>query len=191
VTDNRLPRLLPDELDAAQRRVYDGIAGGDRATGVQHFPLTDAEGALNGPFGVMLHAPGVGLVLQELGSTIRFKTDLAARVREIAILLVARAEGSEFEWWAHERVARAVGLTDAEITALSIGAFVSSDPVESAAAAFCSNLLTSSVVTDEDFASGSRALSNQQMIDLTVLVGYYRMLAQLMNVFAVGVPDER
>lgn len=185
----RLPRLAPDQLDEAQRAVYDGITRGDRATGVQHFPLTDEDGSLHGPFGVMLHAPGISNVLQELGAAIRFRTDLTARCREIAVLQVAQAVGSEFEWWAHERVGRAVGLTEAELMALSLGSFHSDDTVETAASAFCANLLNSSVVTDEEFAATSAVLSDQQMIDLTVLVGYYRTLAQLMSVFDIGAPD--
>lgn len=186
---DRLPRLTPDELDEAQRVVYDGIAGGERAKGVQHFPLTADDGSLNGPFGVMLHSPGIGAALQELGSTIRFRTDLSARVREIAILQVAQSLGSEFEWWAHERVGRAVGLTAEELMMLSLGSFTSRDPLENAAASFCANLLSSAVVTDDEYAQASSQLSAEQLIDLTVLVGYYRTLAQLMSVFAVGVPD--
>jgi 4-carboxymuconolactone decarboxylase len=189
VSDERLPRLTPDQLNDDQKAVYDGIAGGDRARGVQHFPLTAEDGSLNGPFGVMLHAPGVGAVLQELGATIRFRTDLTARIREIAILQVAQAVGSKFEWWAHERVGRAVGLTEVELMRLSIGAFKSEDQIENACAKFCTNLLSSSVVTDEEFDEASSVLSVQQMIDLTVLVGYYRTLAQLMSVFDVGPPE--
>lgn len=185
----RLDRLTPDQLDPAQRAVYDGIAGGDRAKGVQHFPLTADDGSLNGPFGVMLHAPGVGAALQALGSTIRFHTDLSTRVREIAILQVAQATGSEFEWWAHERVGRAAGLTDAELMQLSLGAFGGEDPIETTSAVFVANLLASSSVTDEEYAAAAAVLSTEQLIDLTVLVGYYRTLAQLMTVFAVGVPD--
>jgi 4-carboxymuconolactone decarboxylase len=184
----RLPRLTPDQLDDAQRLVYDGIAGGDRARGVQHFPLTADDGSLNGPFGVMLHAPGIGAALQELGSAIRFRTDLSTRIREIAILQVAHATGSEFEWWAHERVGRAAGLTDGELMELSLGSFRGEDPTEAAASAFVANLLTSSVVTDEEFAGASGVLSTEQLIELTALVGYYRTLAQLMSVFAIGVP---
>ncbi|TMR25288.1 carboxymuconolactone decarboxylase family protein [Nonomuraea turkmeniaca] len=185
----RLPQLTPGDLDEAQRALYDRIAAGDRAKGVQHFPLTAEDGSLNGPFGVMLHAPDVGAPLQELGATIRFRTALSARVREMAILQVAHAVGSEFEWWAHERVARAVGLTDAEITDLASGCFRSEDPIEAASAAFVANLLNSSTVTDEEFAAASAVLSDRQLIDLTVLVGYYRTLAQLMSVFDIGVPD--
>ncbi|MFC8501821.1 carboxymuconolactone decarboxylase family protein [Pedococcus sp. NPDC057267] len=185
---DRLPRLTPDQLDESQRAVYEGIAGGDRAKGVQHFPLTAEDGSLNGPFGIMLHSPGVGAALQELGSTIRFRTDLSARIREIAILQVAQAVGSEFEWWAHERVGRAAGLTDEELMLLSLGSFSSQDPVEDECAAFCANLLRSSVITDQEYEEAGAVLSRAQMIDLTVLVGYYRTLAQLMAVFDVGVP---
>ncbi|MBY8863366.1 carboxymuconolactone decarboxylase family protein [Nocardia sp. CA2R105] len=188
MTTERLRRLTPEDLDDAQRAVYDLIAGGDRAKGPQHFPLLAEDGSLNGPFGVMLHAPGIGAVLQDLGAAIRFRTDLTARIREIAILQVAQAMGSEFEWWAHERVGRAVGLTDDELLSLAVGGFHSDDPTENASAVFCANLLSSNVVTDSEFASAEEHLSAEQMINLTVLVGYYRTLAQLMQVFVIGVP---
>ncbi|WP_342661754.1 hypothetical protein Rruber_05581 (plasmid) [Rhodococcus ruber] len=191
MTTERLRRLTPNDLDDAQRAVYELIAGGDRAKGTQHFPLVAEDGSLHGPFGVMVHAPGVGAVLQELGAAIRFRTSLSARIREIAILQVAQAMGSEFEWWAHERVGRAVGLTDDELLHLSMGGFGSDDPVENAAAVFCANLLSSNVVTDAEFARAESHLSVEQMINLTVLVGYYRTLAQLMAVFAIGVPGRK
>lgn len=186
----RLAALTPEQLDESQRAIYEAVAGGDRARGTQHFPLTTADGSLNGPFGVMLHAPSVGMTLQQLGADIRFRTDLTSRIREIAILEVAHAVGSHFEWWAHERVGRAVGLTDDEITNLSLGSFSTDDPLESAAAALCRNLLGSSVVTDAEYEAAAAVLSAAQLIELTVLVGYYRTLAQLMEVFAIGVPEE-
>lgn len=188
---SRLPSLGPGELDPEQRAVYDAIAGGDRANGVQHFPLTADDGSLNGPFGIMLHAPGVGMALQNLGATIRFRTDLSTRVREIATLQVAHATGSEFERWAHERIGRAAGLTDDEITHLAQGTFRSDDPIEDAAAVFCATVLASNVVTDEEHTAAAAVLSPQQLIDLTVLVGYYRTLAQLMAVFDVKAPADQ
>lgn len=186
----RLPGLKPSELDESQRSLYDAITRGDRAKGAQHFPLVAADGSLNGPFGVMLHAPGVATALQDLGACIRFHTDLGARIREIAILQVAHACGSAFEWWAHERVGRAVGLTEEELMQLSLGSFSSGDAQEDAAAKFCANLLSSAVVEDNEYEEAVRHLSVEQLIELTVLVGYYRTLAQLMEVFAVGVPSE-
>src|SRR5688572_15734814 len=125
----RLPRLTPVELDADQRAVYESIVGGPRASTPQHFPLTADDGSLIAPFAAMLVAPPVGQRLQDLGASIQFSTELTPRCREIAILQVAQALGSEFEWWAHERVGRAVGLTDDELTALSLGSFSTEDPL--------------------------------------------------------------
>lgn len=186
----RLARLLPGDLDAEQREVYDSIAGGDRAKGKQLFPLADEDGALNGPFGVMLHAPAVGGPLQELGSAIRFRTQMTDRTREVAILQVAQSLGSAFEWWAHERVGRAAGLTDEEITAISIGSFTGRDDREQASYEVVANLLQSSTVTDDEFDRASAVLGERDLVELSVLVGYYRTLAQTMSLFDIGVPAE-
>lgn len=186
---DRLAQLTPDVLDEAQRIVYQGITGGDRLKGIQHFPVVAADGSLNGPFGVMLHAPGVGGALQELGAAIRYRTRLSARIREIAILLVATAQKSDFEWWAHERVGRAVGLTAGELDQLSAGGFTSHDPVEQAAAELCTTLLADQAVTDRDFARYADILGVEAIIELSTLLGYYRTLAQLMAVFTIGVPE--
>lgn len=187
---DRLVRLTPGELDADQRLVYEGIAGGDRAQGVQHFPLVDADGSLNGPFGIMLHAPGISGALQELGATIRYRTSLTARVREIAILMVAQAAQSPFEWWAHERVGRAVGLTEAELAALAGEGFTSEDLVEQASADLCRHTLGGQPLDDATYAAFQSRLGTTTMIELITLVGYYRTLADLMLVFDVGVPEE-
>ncbi len=186
----RLPRLTPDQLDPAQLQIYRGITGGERAKGPQHFPLSAPDGSLHGPFGVMLHAPGVGGVLQELGATIRFNTELSLRQREIAILQVAQAVGSEFEWWAHERVGRAAGLTSEELMQLSMGIFRGANDEEAVSAQFVATLLHSQMMSDAEYAAATGTLSARQLIELTVLVGYYRTLAQLMTVFDIGVPED-
>ncbi len=60
----------------------------------------------------------------------RFGLTLTDRVREIAILEVARHARSEFEWYAHVRIGRAAGLTAAEVEAVRVGARVDSPPAE-------------------------------------------------------------
>src|SRR5206468_6474422 len=100
---------------------YDAITGGPRASGPQHFPLTDERGGLTGPFNALLLSPPVGEALQRVGSAIRFAAALPARVREAAILLVAAAEDSTFERHAHEAVGRSVGLTEDELATLGRG----------------------------------------------------------------------
>ena len=187
----RLPDLTPAEMTDAQRAVHTAIASGPRAAGPQHFALVDAAGALTGPFGVMVHEPALGAPLQELGSAIRYATGLTDRVREIAILAVAAATGSAFELHAHTRVGRAVGLDDDELRALADQDFAPTDPAEAAAYGLCRRLLADrSRLTDAEYADLAAALGPSTVIELTVLVGYYRTLAQLLDVFDVGVPPQ-
>ena len=187
----RLPDLTPTDLDDEQRALYDDIVGGPRGSGPQHFALTTPDGALTGPFGVMVHEPALGRPLQELGSAIRYGTGLTGRIREIAVLTVAVATDSAFERYAHERVGRAAGLTAGELGALADGTFGSSDPAEQAAYALCRRLLDDrSRLTDEEYADVVAALGTTTVTELVVLVGYYRTLAQLLDVFDVGAPTD-
>jgi 4-carboxymuconolactone decarboxylase len=184
----RLPDLVPDEMDDAQRSLHERIVGGPRGSGPQHFALTTGSGALTGPFGVMVHDPAIGAPLQELGSALRYAGSLPDRTREIAILAVARATDNAFERHAHERVGRAAGLTDDELAALAAGAFTSTDAGEQAAYALCRRLLEDRArLDDDDYADLSRTLGTTALTELVVLVGYYRTLAQLMDVYDVGV----
>src|SRR5579862_2901275 len=114
----RIPKLAPASLDAEQRSLYHSIAGGRRAQGPQLFRLTDEAGCLEGPFNAFLLQPRLGAALQGLGSSVRYETGLDDRCRELAILTVAAHWDSDFEWYAHEPLARAAGLTTPTLTAL-------------------------------------------------------------------------
>jgi 4-carboxymuconolactone decarboxylase len=188
----RLPHLTPADLTDEQRALRERIVGGPRGAGPQHFPLVHEDGSLTGPFGIMLHEPALGAPLQDLGSAIRYASGLSARTREIAILAVAAATGSTFEAYAHERVGRAVGLTEDELAAIADGSFTSTDPHERAAHAFCLRLLADTDPDtrwdDESYAAHAAVLGTTTMTELVVLVGYYRTLAQLLDVYDVGVP---
>lgn len=187
----RLADLTPAEMGEEQRALRDRIVGGPRGTGPQHFALATDDGALTGPFGVMVHEPALGTPLQELGSAIRYDTGLSDRVREIAILTVAAATDSAFEQYAHERVGRAVGLSDEELTALATGTFTSPDPVEQAAYDLSRRLLVGhSRLSDPAYDELATMLGTTTITELVVLVGYYRTLAQLLDVYDVGVPEQ-
>lgn len=186
----RLLPLTPPMLDPAQKTLYDEIAGGARAQGPQHFRLIDDTGALTGPFGIMLHVPELGSSLQELGAAIRYRTSLTARIREVAILSVAAANECAFERYAHERVGRAAGLSDQELDDLASGSFTSDDPREDAAYRLCGILNVNGLpLPDEAFAGLSDELGSVAMIELCALVGYYRTLSQMLNLFEVGIPE--
>src|SRR5438477_5444906 len=188
----RLAKLTPDRLDAEQHELCEQIALGPRATGPQHFRLIDGNGALTGPFGIMLHAPELGRSLQELGAAIRYRTSLSPRVREIAILSVAAATSCAFEAYAHEKVGRAAGLSETELESLASGTFESDDPAEAAAYSLCGMLNADDFPVDDSVYEFLRdQLGEAALIELIVLAGYYRTLSQLLNFFEVGPPTEQ
>lgn len=187
----RLRALPPAKLDEQQRALYDQVASGKRAAGPQLFRLTSDDGSLTGPFNVFLHAPRIGAALNSVGEAVRYGSQLSARIRELAILAVAGYRDSEFERYAHERLGKAIGLTDAEMTAAGdLGDLELDDPDEAAAYEFCRQALRDRVVKDEIYAAAEERLGEQQVVELTALIGYYDALALLLSVFEIGVPEE-
>lgn len=181
----RLPRLIPADLDDDQRVLHDAITAGPRAGGP--FPLTDAEGALTGPFNAMLFSPPVGEALQRLGAAVRYETALPDRVRELAILAVAARWDCAFERYAHEPAARAAGATDAQLAAPGVPDGLA--PEETAALRFVLALLDGDV-DDGTYAETVPIIGNRVAVELSTLVGYYATLALQLRVFRVTVPVE-
>ncbi len=182
---DRLPLLEPAQLDPARRELYERIVGGPRGRGAQHFALTDDRGALRGPFNAFLLAPELGRSVQELGAGIRYGTALTSRSREAAVLLVAARWDSAFEREAHEAVGRASGLTESELATLGAGEVPDfADPGELACALLTSALLDGDI-GDEQWRDLVPRIGLERFFELTVLVGYYSMLALQLRVFRV------
>jgi 4-carboxymuconolactone decarboxylase len=187
IDEPRLPALHPDELDPEQRDVYDAIVGGPRPGDV--FSFVDEEGRLLGPFNAMLYRPAVGGPLQELGAALRFRTSFTEREREIATLVVAARFRSDYEWYAHERIARRAGLSEDELTALRTGADpVLADARERIVHAAARALAAEGDLNAEMFAEATASLGRGAVVELVSLVGYYSALALQLRVFRVGLP---
>ena len=177
----RASRPRPEDLDPAQRQVYDAIAAGPRAgTG-----LVAEDGTLRGPFNAMLLHPDVGGPLQALGAALRFGGRLPDRARELAVLRVAVSHGSRFERTAHEAIGRAVGLTEHELTALLEDDAVHwSDPLEAAVDEAARVLCRRDDVDDAAYRRWAGVLGEDGLMEVVTLVGYYGLLADVLRVFA-------
>lgn len=186
----RATQLLPEAMNDEQRQLYDAIVGGPRGTGPQLFELQDESGGLNGPFNAFLLSPKMGEALQSVGVALRFSSGMTPRLREMAILLVAAHWNSAFEWYAHERIGRSVGVTDAELELLKRGSPPNcEDPVEASGLRLVSQLLAGDI-GDEAFAAACAALGRATLFELSTLVGYYGTLALQMRLFRVSVPSD-
>ena len=177
-------------MTAEQRDLYREILGGPRGQGPRAVQLSTGAGGLAGPFNAMLYAPPVGHALQELGAAIRFRTELAARIREMAILMVAQAWDSAYERASHEPIGREAGLTDEEIEALRSGADPGFRDKQEQAAYSVVRALTGPAadLDDEEYAAAVAVLGERALVELSTLVGYYATLALQMRIFRVDLP---
>jgi 4-carboxymuconolactone decarboxylase len=186
----RLAARVPGELDPAQRSVYDAITGGKRSQGPTLFEITGDHGELLGPFAAMVANPVVGGPLQRLGEALRYETSLPGNVRELVILCVAAEFRSEFEWYAHEAVARQLGFADDVLRHVRSGTRPPGlDDEQQTAWSLTRALLRRQPIDDAMFASARSSLGEGGVVEVVSLVGYYSLLAQLLEVFELGLPD--
>ena len=113
---------------------------------------------------------------------------LPAREREIVILRAGFRSGSEYEFGQHTRIGRSVGLDDDEIARLAgAGAGTWSDD-DAALVDMVDELCADDVVSEHTWQRLASRWSEQQLLELLVLAGYYRLVSGLLN--SVGVALE-
>ena len=183
----RFPLLTPDALTDAQRALYDAVAGPPRANGP--FLVVDDEGHLAGPFNALLYSPDIGQAVQALGAALRFGGSLSDRTRELVICAVAAELKSDYEWYAHSRVALSVGISPAELESVRAGQIPDAvGPDERATLSLAISLLRDGVVSAEVHAEVLKYLGHPGVAELAVLVGYYQTLAGLLAAADVRAP---
>ncbi len=185
----RLPALDPSELEPERKALYGEITSGRRAADSDRSPITDERGRLLGPFNAMLFNPALGGPMQALGAAIRYETSLSDYTRELAILGVAAALDSSFEWLAHERLARAAGVSEETIQAIAARrAPTNLSARDEAVLSSTQALVAVGDLGDAQFTELEARLGTTGCVELVVLVGYYRMLALMLRAFRVPAP---
>jgi 4-carboxymuconolactone decarboxylase len=156
-----------------------------------HERIMASRGNFTGPFAIWLHSPEMADRAQSLGEFVRYNTALrgGGRLSELAILLVARHFRCQAEWSIHEPIALAKGVAPQTIDAIrneQIPLGLTRD--EAALYAFVSQTLNEHFVSDVVFSEALACFGEQAVVELTMLVGYYTLVAMTLNVFEVALP---
>lgn len=179
-----LPYLHRDELTAEGQAVWDAIVE-SRGKGA-----LDDHDNLAGPFNAFVHAPAVGKNLSELGRVLRFGTSLNPRLVEVVVLTVGARWKAEFEWWAHSRIARSLGISEAVIRAIGSGESPPFDADEERVVHAAAKQLADTGQLPEPIRRDlSDVLSNEGLVELVSLCGYYTLVSFLLNAFSVPLPS--
>jgi len=124
---------------------------------------------------------------------LRQELSLSPFVRELAICVVARLTGAEYEFHHHAPELKKAGATDAQLAALgdpdSAAASDSFDDQQRAVIRFAIASTLQVQIPDTVFDSLKQQLSPQEMVELTAVTAAYNMVARLL--VALEVKPER
>jgi alkylhydroperoxidase family enzyme len=122
-----------------------------------------------------------------LGTKLLFSERLPPRERELVVLRVAWRTSAAYEWGGHALGAQAAGLTAAEIRGVLDDTYTWSNS-EAALLHAVDELCADSFVSETTWAELSATRDDQQLIEVLVLTGFYRMNAGILNSLGVQ-PD--
>lgn len=177
MTEDRLPPIERALWTAEQAECADEIINGPR-------------GALISPFVPLLRSPELMRHAQRMGEYLRYRSALGLRLSEFAILLVARAWNQDVEWAIHVPIARREGIAATTIEDIAMGRRPSDLSADEAVVyAFWHDIETRRTVSDVTWRSAIERWGPQATVDLLGILGYYAMLAMVMNAAGTPVPE--
>jgi 4-carboxymuconolactone decarboxylase len=177
LTGDRFKPLTWEAMTPAQKTMVEHILAGDRKN-------------LGGPFNVLLRSPEMGDLAQAFGAQARFHSSLPPKLNELAIIVTARFWMVQFEWNAHRRAAAQAGVSEDTIQAIATGkrpAKLAAD--ETVVYNFATEVLKTHAVSDATFAAAKNALGERGVVDMMAVMGYYQIVAMMLNVDRYPMPE--
>jgi 4-carboxymuconolactone decarboxylase len=171
----RVEDLKPETLTPEQKAVHDRIAG-------------SRGGVVRGPFAIWLRNPAIADAADRFGTILR-RGKLDQRLFELMVLIVARHYSAQYEWFAHERHAREVKLSDDVIEAIRHRrkpTFTRDD--ERLIYEVVTEMNETRTLSQATYDRALAALGLDLMIELITALGFYTMVAIMLNGFDAPVP---
>jgi AhpD family alkylhydroperoxidase len=137
-------------------------------------------------FRVLANAPVLLDAFLSYANALRDGSKLSPKLRELAILAVGHATGSEYEIAHHQSHGSKAGLSDEQLAA--VADFESStvfDDAERAVLALARESTTKVQVSDTTWAAAAEHLDDQQMVELTMTIAWYNSGVRIMGLLDV------
>jgi 4-carboxymuconolactone decarboxylase len=174
---DRMPRIPADALTPEQQQA----AADFRAA-------RNAE--LTGPFVPLLRSPEVLTRARALGDYLRYKTRLEPRHSEFVILMAARSWSQQYEWAVHYPIALKAGVTAEVAHAIAERRRPEHMTAEETTLYdFCDELMRTQAVGDAAYTRMVSTFGEKGVVDTVGIVGYYTMLAMMLNTARTPAPD--
>ena len=177
----RLPIATRESVPEAQKALFDELVQQTRS--VPRY----------GPGSVMIHVPEMLQRGEHLRAYLRGDAaSLPVKIRELAMILTARELDCQFIWNAHAALARQAGVRDdivdrlrekKELTGLA--------PDEAAVVNYGREFFRTHRVSPGVFQAALEQFGRQGVVELSLIMGNYSLLALLINAFDTDLPPGR
>jgi 4-carboxymuconolactone decarboxylase len=133
---------------------------------------------------MLLHAPAETKGFLDLVTGFRHGA-LDPKLRETVILRVATDEENLYQRMQHLPAAELAGLSKEEVDSITRGDIARLDPRLAVAVRFVDECVTRVKVSDGTFADAKEVFSPGEIVEMTLLTGFYMMIARFLATLAI------
>jgi 4-carboxymuconolactone decarboxylase len=145
-----------------------------------------------GPGSVMIHVPQAHQLATALNQYLRTASSLPKKIQELAMLVTARALDCQHIWNAHAASARQAGVRNETVDALRDRKELTHlPPDEAAVVRYGQEFFRTHHVSRGAFQAALEQFGRQGVIELSLVMGNYSLLALLINAFDTDLPPDR
>ncbi len=176
-----VPRITPitrrDQVPEEHRSIFDAVAEG--------------RGSVRGPFSILMQSPELCRRHLDVGTYLRFNSQVKPESRELAIIATAREKDCPYVWAAHAPAARNAGVSEAAATVVRDRGNLASLPAgERDTVDYVRQLSRTNAVTQALFDRLRGQHGVPWLVELTALIGHYGIVCGILNAFEVApAPD--
>jgi len=146
----------------------------------------DSGGEVINLMKALAHSPKICRDFNRMGITLLLKGDLSPKLRELAILRVGKLAQANYEWTKHVPIALQAGAVQGQIEELSNWAESSRfDEQERAVLQYTDEVARNIRASDGTFNKIAEFLSEKEIVELTVTIGYYGMVCRVLETFQI------
>jgi 4-carboxymuconolactone decarboxylase len=152
--------------------------------------VLEVFGAIRGPHSILLHTPQLDEHALALGNFFRYNSVVKSPERELAIITAAREKDCLYVWAAQVAAGRRGGLPEEAIAAVRDRRDTAGlEHVEAAIINYVRQLFRANRVDQPAFDALKDRYGAEWLIEMTTVVGYYGMLAGVVNAFELPPPE--
>ena len=176
-----MPRIEPvsdrTQVPTEYQHVVDGVL--------------EVFGSFRGPHSVLLRTPDTDEAVLALGNFFRYSSVVKSPERELAIITAAREKDCLYVWAAQVAAGRRGGLREEAIAVVrDRGDAASLTPEEAAIVTYVRQLFRQNRVEQAIYDRVRDAYGETWLLQMTAMVGYYGMLAGVVNAVELTAPAD-